>query len=396
MDYIPCFTPADILLPEGGFERWACVACDQFTSQPEYWARADELVGDAPSALRLILPEVYLAEGDSDKSIEKINAAMRGYIDAGVFTEYKNAMILVERTQSDGAVRRGIVGAFALEAYSYAVGAKSLVRPTEGTVLERIPPRVAIRRHASLELPHIMVFLDDRKREIIEGIDSSRLKKLYDFDLMLGGGHICGWLIDEAEQGKILKLLAELELACDLDNGGFAYAVGDGNHSLASAKAAAPEIGTPAAQFALAELVNIHSDAIRFEPIYRVMFNVDLHDVIAALRAAFPVEQGRPVDYFTCNDAGRVYVPGLEAGEIQSFIDDYIATHENAEVDYIHGESALRELAAQEGAIGFLYGGMDKSELFSYVAEHGILPRKCFSVGHAEDKRYYIEARSLY
>lgn len=395
MSYTPCFAPADILLPKGGFERWACVACDQFTSQPEYWAHADKLVGDAPSALRIILPEVYLSASDSAR-IANINATMRRYIDEGVFTEYKNAMILVERTQTDGAVRRGIVGAFALEAYSYILGEKSLIRPTEGTVLERIPPRVAIRRHAPLELPHVMVFLDDSKREIIEGVDTSRLDKLYDFDLMLGGGHISGWLIDEIEQGRILSLLSALEQSCHCDNGGFAYAVGDGNHSLASAKAAATEIGTAAAQYALAELVNIHSDAIRFEPIFRVMFNVAPDEVITALHTTFPTGQGRAVDYLTRDEAGRVHVPGLEAGEIQRFIDDYIASHQAAVVDYIHGEAALRELASQENAIGFMYAGMDKAELFTYVAEHGILPRKSFSVGHAEDKRYYVEARALY
>lgn len=395
MSYTPCFAPADILLPKVGFERWACVACDQFTSQPEYWAHADKLVGDAPSALRIILPEVYLSADDSAR-IANINATMRRYIDEGVFTEYKNAMILVERTQTDGAVRRGIVGAFALEAYSYILGEKSLIRPTEGTVLERIPPRVAIRRHAPLELPHIMVFLDDSKREIIEGVDTSRLEMLYDFDLMLGGGHISGWLIDEIEQGRILSLLSALEQSCHSNNGDFAYAVGDGNHSLASAKAAAPEIGTAAAQYALAELVNIHSDAIRFEPIFRVMFNVDPDEVITVLHTAFPTGQGRAVDYLTRDEAGRVHVPGLEAGEIQRFIDDYLASHQAAAVDYIHGEAALRELASQENAIGFMYAGMDKAELFTYVAEHGILPRKSFSVGHAEDKRYYVEARALY
>lgn len=396
MSYTPCFTSADILLPKNGFERWACVACDQFTSQPEYWARADELVGDAPSALRLILPEVYLGKDDTHASIDKINATMSRYLDECVFAEYKNAMILVERTQSDGAVRRGIVGAFALDAYSYAVGAKSLIRPTEGTVLERIPPRVAIRRNAPLELPHIMVFLDDRKREIIEGVDVTRLDLLYDFDLMLGGGHIRGYLIDEVEQQRITSLLATLELASGAEGERFAYAVGDGNHSLASAKSAAPEIGTAAARFALAELVNIHSEAIRFEPIYRVLFNIDPADVIAALKTRFSEEKGRVVEYITRDTTGRIFVPGLEAGEIQSFIDDYISYNENAAVDYIHGEAALRTLATQDNAIGFIYGGMDKSELFSYVAEHGILPRKSFSVGHAEDKRYYIEARALH
>ena len=175
------FGPADILLPKTGLERWACIACDQFTSQPEYWARADAIAGDAPSALRLILPEAYLGDGNDETRIAQINGTMRRYLAEGVFSEYKNAMICTERTQPDGRVRRGIVGAFALAEYSYEPGAKCLIRPTEGTVLSRIPPRVAIRRDAPLELPHIMVFMDDRRRGIIEGIDTSRLVKLYDF-----------------------------------------------------------------------------------------------------------------------------------------------------------------------------------------------------------------------
>lgn len=389
------FAPADILLPKGDFSRWACIACDQFTSQREYWARAYRFADGAPSALNLILPEVYLEDDDAQQRVEAINATMHEYLDKGVFAEYKNAMICVERTQPDGRVRRGVVGAFSLADYSYTAGDDCLIRPTEGTVLSRIPPRVAVRRNAPLELPHIMIFMDDRKREIIEGIDTARLEKLYDFDLMLGGGHICGWLIDEVEQRRILAMLAALESESGQEGKRLMYAVGDGNHSLASAKAAATEIGTDAAQYALAELVNIHSDAISFEPIYRILFNVDVQEVISALRARFPQREGNRVDYIAGDESGSVCVSGFEAGEIQCFIDEYTAQHDNVRVDYIHGEDSLRALATQTGAVGFLYGGMSKDKLFSYVRENGILPRKSFSVGHAEDKRYYIEARRI-
>ena len=389
------FGSADILLPKADFERWACIACDQFTSQPEYWERADAIAGGAPSALRLILPEVYLGDGNDEARIREINDTMRRYLAEGVFNEYKNAMICTERTQPDERVRRGIVGAFALADYSYEPGAKCLIRPTEGTVLSRIPPRVAIRRDAPLELPHIMVFMDDRRREIIEGIDTSRLVKLYDFELMLGGGHLRGWLIDAAEQQRILAALARLEEESGTEGEKLLFAVGDGNHSLATAKAAAEVIGTDAARYALAELVNIHSEAISFEPIYRVLFDADTADVLCALHAAFPAQSGRAVEYITRGEHGRVYVAGLETGEMQRFIDGYTAAHPDVRVDYIHGEDTVRALAAQDGAVGFLYGGISKDELFDYVRENGILPRKSFSVGHAEDKRYYVEARRI-
>ncbi len=388
------FGAADILLPRSGFEKWSCIACDQFTSQPEYWAQAEQIVGDAPSALKLILPEVQLGK-DDEANIAAINACMRKYLDGGVFNEYKNAMICVERTQADGRVRRGLVGAFALKDYSYEPGAKCLIRPTEGTVLSRIPPRVAIRRDAPLELPHIEIFMDDRQREIIEGIDTSKLTKLYDFDLMLGGGHLCGWLVSDEEQQRILSGLQRLADECDADNGGLLFAVGDGNHSLATAKASAEIIGTEAAQYALAELVNIHSEAIEFEPIYRVLFNVDVSDVKAALKDAFPAQNGREVQYITADGTGRFFVEGLETGEVQRFIDAYITAHPGAEVDYIHGTDAVHMLSEKQGAIGFIYDGISKDELFDYVSQNGILPRKSFSVGHAVDKRYYTEARRI-
>lgn len=394
MNKLP-FGTADILLPKKDFESWACIACDQYTSQRDYWERAYTAAGDAPSALNIVLPEVYLEDGDRAERIAAINAKMGEYLDGGVFNEYKAALIYVERTLADGRVRRGIVGAFDLAEYAYEKGAKGLIRPTEGTVLSRIPPRVEIRRDALLELPHIMVFMDDARREIIEGIDSSRLEKLYDFELMLGGGHLRGWLIDESEQRRIFDLLNAL--ACESGEGEdkLLFAVGDGNHSLATAKAAAPLIGTEAAQYALAELVNIHDEGVDFEPIYRVLFNADVEGVIKELKKAFPESSGKRVDYISAAVQGSVYVSGLETEAIQRFIDAYAATHPEMKVDYIHGEDAVHMLSAQPGAVGFLYGGISRSELFSYVRENGILPRKTFSVGQACDKRYYMEARRI-
>lgn len=389
------FAPANILLPREGFEKWACVACDQFTSQAEYWDEAYSIAAGAPSALELILPEAYLdAEGDGAR-IARINSVMRRYLDAGVFAEYKDALILVERRLTDGRTRRGLVGAFALDEYSYQPHAHTLIRPTEGTVISRIPPRVEIRRDAPLELPHIMVFMDDRRREVIEGIDVSHLVKLYDFELMLGGGHIRGWLLDEVEQRRCLGALSALADECAGVGDGLLFAVGDGNHSLASAKAAAPLIGTAAAQYALAELVNIHDDGIEFEPIYRVVFNADVAALSRELRAAFPARKGRAVECVSLGGKFEVFVDGLETDVLQSFIDDYISAHPQVTVDYIHGVDAVRELLRQEGVMGFIYGGMEKDELFDYVRAHGILPRKTFSVGRACDKRYYLEARRL-
>ena len=389
------FHSADILLPKSGFEKWACIACDQFTSQREYWERAYEIVGDAPSALKLVFPEVYLEDGDAPSRIAKINRSMEQYLNDDLFREYRDAMVLVERRLSDGRVRRGLVGAFRLEDYSFEKGAKPLIRPTEGTVLSRIPPRVNIRRDAALELPHIMVLMDDRDREIIEKIDTAKLEKLYDFELMLGGGHIAGWLLDKNSQSLVMTKLEKLYEKSGVDGDRLLFAVGDGNHSLATAKAAAEITGTEQSRFALAELVNIHDEAIDFEPIYRVLFNVDVRDFLAKLKAAFTFAEGKRVDYMSLEEEGSVYVNGLESDVLQQFIDDYIEANPTAQVDYIHGIEATKELAMSPNAIGFIFGGISKSELFDYVRENGILPRKTFSIGHAEDKRYYVEARKI-
>lgn len=389
------FGPADILLPKTGFEKWACIACDQFTSQPDYWEKAYELAGDAPSCLHIVLPEVYLETGGSEGRVERINANMSRYLDEGVFNEYKDAMILVERVLSNGKCRRGIIGAFALDEYSFEQGAKPYIRPTEGTVLSRIPPRVEIRKDAPLELPHIMVLMDDRQRRIVEGIDTAQLQLLYDFELMLGGGHIKGWLIDKKEQQRILSALTEMMEAVSEADDRLLFAVGDGNHSLATAKAVSELTGTPESRWALAELVNIHDEAVDFEPIYRVVFDVDVPKFINELHAEFPGAEGRRVDYMGLDHEGSVFVNGLEAELLQRFIDEYISANPDTRVDYIHGEDAVRELAAQENAVGFIFGGIEKNELFDYVRRKGIFPRKTFSIGHAEDKRYYIEARKI-
>jgi len=389
------FYPADILLPKGGFEKWACIACDQFTSQRDYWEKAYSLVGGEVSALHLVFPEVYLEDGDADERIEAINRNMEKYLREGLFEEYKDAMLLTERTLADGRVRRGLVGAFSLEDYSYEEGTKPLIRPTEGTVLSRIPPRVNIRRDAALELPHIMVLMDDRERSIIESIDTSKLRKLYDFELMLGGGHIKGWLLDKAQQEKIRAGLERLYGESGEDGDRLLFAVGDGNHSLATAKAASKLIGSEESRYALAELVNIHDEAIDFEPIYRVVFNVDVKNFLAKLHAAFPEKIGKAVDYMSLEAEGRIFVHGLESDVLQQFIDAYIEANPTAQVDYIHGVEATKELAMCPDALGFIFGGIAKDELFDYVRQNGILPRKTFSIGHAEDKRYYLEARKI-
>jgi len=387
------FSPADILIPNTDLEKWATIACDQFTSQRDYWENVRKEAGNAPSCINITLPEIYLND-NSEKRISDINKTMIRYLDDGLFTEYKDALILVEREVTGGKIRRGLIGAFSLADYDYQKDSKPLIRPTEGTVVSRIPARVDIRKGACLELPHIMILMDDGGEMILESVDTSSQKLLYDFELMLGGGRIKGWLLSDEAENSILSRLNVLADTCSSE-GKMLFAVGDGNHSLAAAKASAGIIGSEEAQYALAELVNIHSEGIEFEPIYRVVFNVDADDFIEKLKQRFPDSSGRKTEFFSADKNGTVYLDGLEADVLQKFIDDYISGHPESEVDYIHGESAVRELSAKRNTVGFLFGGMDKSELFDYVNEHGVLPRKTFSIGHAVDKRYYLEARVI-
>lgn len=398
MQYNISFSPADILLPKADFENWAVIACDQYTSEPEYWQRVKNAAGDKPSAFNLVLPEVYLS-GDNSAYIEQINQNMQKFLDENIFNEYPDALIYVERIQSDSKLRRGIVGKIDLECYDYRAGTSAEIRATEQTVLSRIPPRVEIRKNAPLELPHVMLLFDDVKDRIFkylaENID--KFKKLYDFTLMCGAGSIKGYLLNTQAKQTVLSLLQELKE----QNGGFLFCVGDGNHSLATAKECYNRNPSEASRYALTEIVNIHDTALQFEPIYRVVFGIDPESLMNDFVKATGEGTGDEAQKFTCVYGENVReisvkpTAKLAVGTLQAFLDDYIKEHEDAEVDYIHGEASLKKLAARENTVGFLFDGMQKSELFAAVNADGSLPRKTFSMGHADDKRFYIEARKI-
>lgn len=402
------FKPADILIPENvDMTAWSVVACDQYTSQPEYWQKVEEIAGENPSALNIVFPEIFLSD-DNSKRIEKINETMKNYLDAGLFKEYKNALIYVERTIGGGRVRRGIVGAVDLEAYDFTADSKALIRATEGTVLDRIPPRVQIRKDALLELPHIMILIDDPLEEIIEKVDKSGLEKVYDFDLMMESGHIEGYLIKDTE-----KICAGLEKMIDSQGENpLLFAMGDGNHSLATAKACWENIKqgltdeekkNHPARFALAEIVNIHDSSMEFEPIHRVLFEIDPEDIInefmkAEPSASFEKAEGQKIDIVLKGETKPVYIPEpshtLEVGTLQRFLDGYIA-EKGGKIDYIHGDDVTVSLTTKPGTIGFILPGMDKSDLFVAIKKDGVLPRKTFSIGEAFEKRFYLECRKI-
>ena len=415
----PCYRAADILLPDFNTVdpyRWATVACDQFTSEPEYWDDAERIIGDAPSTLRVFLPEARLDR--TEREIPVIQETMKRYL-SELLVSHPDAMIYVERTQSDGDVRRGLVLAVDLEAYDYHKGAASLIRATEATVLERIPPRVAIRRGASIELPHVMLLIDDPAMTVLEPLAGKTGTLAYDTDLMKNGGHITGRYLNADEQSAVSRALDALitpeQMQArygDASLSPLLFAVGDGNHSLASAKAAYEEIkekigadaaATHPARFALCEVVNIHDEALKFEPIYRVMFNVNREELLAGLRAYAESLDGtadaQSVTWCDGDGEGTLTfehpVLQLTVGTLQNYLDTYIQSHPEASVDYIHGEASVRALAAKEGAVGFLFDGMAKSDLFRTVIFDGALPRKTFSMGEADDKRYYLEARKI-
>ena len=415
------FTTADILLPEkADMKKWAVDACDQYTGEPEYWARVEKKVGDAPSTLNLILPEVYLDEADVDKRIDRIHQSMDNMLDSGFFKEYRDALIYVERVQSDGMVRKGIVGALDLEEYDYRKGSTSSVRATEATVPERIPPRLKVRMGAKIELPHVMVLIDDKHMTVIE--PCKRIKDtedpIYDTALMEGGGRIKGWLLDDEAKNRVFNALYQLG-----DNAAFTkkyhisgyptllYAVGDGNHSLATAKeyynrlkAANPgkDLSDHPARYALVEIVNLHSPALRFEAIQRIVTGVDPEKFMAEAKERLKLDHdklsnqrliavwgGKERLYYIHNRTSE-----LSVGSLQDYIDWYIAGN-GGKVDYIHGADIVRKLAAKPNSIGFILPDMQKSELFPTVIKDGALPRKTFSMGHAADKRFYVEARKI-
>ena len=413
------FKRGNILLPKNtDMTKWSVVACDQYTSEPEYWNSVREIVGSNPSTLNLTLPEIYLEESDVEERIKKINQNMEELVNMDFFNEYSDSMIYLERTQEDGKVREGLMGIVDLEDYSYEKGSQTLIRATEKTVIERIPPRVKVRENALLELPHIMILIDDEKKNIIESLKNKVTESdiVYDFDLMKNGGHIKGYLLNNETMDEVderLKCLADKDYFENKygvkDKGILLFAMGDGNHSLATAKACyenlKKEIGEKALSsksiYALVEIVNLHSDALEFEAINRVIFNTDKDKFLNILQEYYTInKEGNGQEFRVVTDsideAWYIENPksNIAVGSIQMFLDDYLKDNVG-KIDYIHGEDVTKSLASKDNNVGFIFDAMAKEDLFKTVILDGALPRKTFSMGHANDKRYYLEARKI-
>ena len=398
------FKPANILLPTGvAPEKWSVVACDQFSSEREYWDRVRKTIKDAPSTLHMILPEAYLEEIDEADATAKISAVMSDYISRGIFNEIKDSFVYVERTQADGRVRRGIVGAVNLDEYDFS-GKKASILASEGTVVDRLPARIRVRRAASLELPHIMAFIDDKDESVIEPLAkiAADLPVLYDFELMEGGGHIRGFQVQgSAAEGVLAAMRALHEKNEPL------MVMGDGNHSLAAAKVYWDELkqtlseserANHPARCALLEINNVYDGAISFEAIHRVLFGVNPAEALAALESAVPKGSDYEVRWISGRESGVIGIAADCIGDmltdVQTFLDEY-AARTGCVVDYIHGDESVAELSKNENRLGLILPPMDKGELFETVALRGVFPKKSFSVGHAHDKRYYLECRSI-
>lgn len=432
-----CARVPKILMPKAGVDlsKWAVVACDQYTSQPEYWEAVDRLVGPAPSALRLTLPEVYLEAPDCPARIDAIHETMRRYLADGTLTELPAGVVLLARDTGGPCPRPGLVLSFDLEAYEYTPGSASPIRPTEKTVVERIPPRLAVRQGAPIELPHIMLLIDDPSRSIIEPLYDARgqLEPLYDVELMQDGGRLTGWFLPEGPRTD--ALLAALDRLGD--PGVFAekyglseprpvlpYAVGDGNHSMATAKAywealkpglSPEERENHPARFVLAEVVNVHDESLEVEAIHRALFGVDAaelldfaahffraHGASARVAEATPHRLPENAQAFPFRAGARTGCLLIEnspwalpVASLQAFLDDFLAAHPAARIDYIHGLDVLAELAAQPGNLGFTLPDPDKEDLFRGVILDGVLPRKTFSMGESREKRFYMEAKAI-
>jgi uncharacterized protein (DUF1015 family) len=436
-----------ILMPNKNVDisKWAVIACDQYTSQPEYWTEVSKVVRNNPSTLNLILPEVYLEhEGyDVEGTIKKIHSNMRQHLDEKVLEETKPGFIYVERTTESPVSRKGLVIAIDLEEYDYNLGSQSLVRPTEKTVIERIPPRVKIRENASVEFPHIMLLIDDPNETILEPLSQmkDKLEKVYDFDMMMGGGHIAGYKIDdEAMLEKLVKGFEQLanpevfknKYGLTEDRPILLFAVGDGNHSLASAKAhwenvkktlSGDQAADHPARYALVEVVNVHDKSLIVEPIHRELFNVDEKAFFAAMTDYF-TKAGSEVEveyhntrtimdihqletsgdeqkfsFVTKDKSGVVTVKhpkaNMTVGTVQVFLDDYLKSNSKVKIDYIHGTDVINDLSSKDGNMGFILPPISKSDLFKTIVLDGVMPRKTFSMGEAHEKRYYIEGRKI-
>ncbi len=397
------FSAADILMPRcdnTDMSKWSCIACDQFTSEGEYWRQVEGLVGDVPSTLRLFLPEIYLSNADT--AIPQINANMHEYLDT-VLSENKDVMVYVRRTIPDGRVREGIVGKVDLEEYDYRSGSRASIRATEQTVLERIPPRVAIRRDAEIELPHIMMLYDDAEDILCSNVREKKdtYSRAYCFDLMMGAGHIEGYYLSTDMAEFVCEYIEQKRRE------GLALCVGDGNHSLASAKALYEEIkeelGEDAARnhparYALCEIVNIHSSALDFEPIHRIVTNCDTEKLLAFFASRCKGTDTHTLRYITSRGAGEVKLEcssaAISVEPLQRLLDEYLSDNAG-EIDYIHGDESLIKLSSRENTIGIFCEPISKGGLFEAVKNGGSLPRKTFSMGVALEKRHYLEARKI-
>ena len=412
------FIPGNILLPKNAdMELWSVIACDQYTSQPEYWDNVALRVGNAPSTLKLILPEAYLETKDTLEETEIINRTMKKYLDEGVFKTVENSYIYVERSLTVDKTRRGLVGLIDLEAYNYRPDSVSPVRATEGTVESRLPPRVKIREGACLELPHIIVFIDDPENTVFKGLDDG--EKLYDFNLMDDGGHITGKRVCGEAADRVQSALAALTEPEYLEKryalkgkAPVVIAMGDGNHSLATARLCWEKIRetlTPAerenhpARFGLAELVNIHDASITFEPIHRVIFETETESYFKEAKSYFKSIKGEgksshKISLACGGKTEEISVTGLTIGNLiatsQRFCMEYIKNH-GGKLDYIHDDDTALEMAEREGCAGLLLPAMDKNELFPSIMETGAFPPKSFSIGPARDKRYYLECKKI-
>ena len=424
-----------VYLPKPGtdLKKWAVIACDQFTSEPEYWHDVEKIVSDAPSTLNLTFPEVHLEKEGGDQRIQNIQTTMRKYMDDGVL-QPRDGLIYVERTVA-GKTRKGVVLCLDLEAYDYNKGSSSLIRATEGTIVDRLPPRIKIREGAAMELPHILVLIDDPNRTVIEPLSAAKakLEKIYDFDLMLDSGHLAGYAVSDEFENKVVEALRGLakpetfaaKYGIGKDQPVLLFAMGDGNHSLATAKAIwekmKPQVGMDhPSRYALVEIENVHDEGLEFEPIHRVLFNLK-KDLFAELKKTFgdnfsytEVASGEAMIQKVDSSEGQKQAIGLvgggqkfgvieiahassnlAVGTIQSFIDSFLKDGGAEKVDYVHGEDVVERLALQAGNVGFYLAGMHKSDLFKTVILDGALPRKTFSMGEAREKRFYMEARKI-
>ncbi|MBN2713000.1 MAG: DUF1015 domain-containing protein [Planctomycetes bacterium] len=433
-----------ILLPREGVDltKWAVVACDQYTSQPEYWEKVSGLVDGAPSTLHMILPEVYLETEKEGEIVKNTNEAMLRYVEDGTLVEGEKGFILVDRKTSHAESRKGLVVALDLEKYDYSDGSTSLIRATEGTIVDRLPPRIKVRENASVELPHIMVLIDDPDRTVIEPLFEDKLETAYDFSLMMDSGRIKGYRVSGPELiGKVAGAVARLADP-DVFNAKYGltdeavllYAMGDGNHSFATAKEIWKKIKADAedkeavmshpARYALVELVNIHDAGLQFEPIHRVLFSVDqkqffteAQEFFEGCGSEFSVEAfespgkaqetadavagegGHAIPFVSASGAGLIKIMNpklnLVVATLQSFLDDFMTRHRKTDIDYIHGEDVVCELGMKDGNMGFYLPAINKDELFKTIILDGSLPRKTFSMGEADEKRFYLECRKI-